>query len=146
MLDILVKFVKSFENDSNFCFADYENNNLIAYVKKMDYDYIKSFPDTFEGKNVKLHYAVSKKVDKNLYVINIDLEIDHIKGSIESLLHTYGARILSKAIYEKTVSEREMLDKYPHLDIQLDSMIKRYPIERIQKEFEYLRTPDVTMA
>lgn len=145
-MQTLADFRTQFQEDKNFCYAEFVDDKIIVYVKTMSSEVYEKYPDFFNGKRVILNYNCSRNISKNLYTTYIDFEMDYVVEKIKTLLHIYGARVMSSVLYEFQLNEKNMRSKYPHLDTEISYLVNRYSVERITKEFEDLRTPDVSVG
>ncbi|MCZ2224422.1 MAG: hypothetical protein LC122_12435 [Chitinophagales bacterium] len=141
MQEILSLFRNAFKDEEYFRFADIVDNKIVAYVDKLNLDILHKIPEVYNGVRVLVHYAGSKNICENIYTKYVDLEIPTIRKRLVQLVSIYGKKNVVLGFYEYEDKENvfvSVLDKYPHLEVEIHFLRDRYEFERLINELENL--------
>lgn len=159
----LIELAAKFKDQPWFFDVGSDNfGRLIVYATTMSLDVFSSVPDTFDGKNVLVHFAQSKTATKDqfkanpivtakapvfltqpLKVVEIESEFEPdlalLTQELDRLEKICGSNILQDIFYETHDGKNAVTDlssKYPDVRFAVEKLYNQYGFDVIYEELD----------
>lgn len=135
------------EIKDNYCkydwFSDVEStdNKVIFYVKYMNSQVFATVPDSFDKKNVLIHFIHSKNVKKDNFITTYQSNNELLHVKLKSLINEFGDSVTEYVFYEVHDGPHKITfvaETLPKLEEQMHKLYDEYGFDVIHDFFENL--------
>lgn len=117
------------------------DDKIIIYVDFMNQDVFNKIPDTFNGKNVKIHFYQSRMCSSDMYIKNYNFDSlskdFELFEFVQSNTKIYGRRVMASMFYEVHDGDNSTTNlkiKYPHLYIEMERFYNQHGYLNLARE------------
>lgn len=139
--ELLNKFDNLYSTSKEFCGSELEGNSIVAFVKKMNLEILTMFPDTFDGKPVKIAFDSYRKARSWQYITDFyrqppdELVAEKEEAFVNKSYPIYDQQYLSsklEEIYSGLECEEELVELFYEVhdgDDCITDLKNTYPYE-----------------
>ena len=150
-IDIAAKSLENLlKNNDWFTSVGLEDNRLIAYVRYMGLNVFNTIPQTYDGRQVLVHFEHSKETNKHHTVLNAfhfpmeskDDELgslNFLNESLDALEEKFDSNVLEHIFYEvhdKQNAITNLSSKYPEARQAIENLYNKYGFDTIYNYLE----------